>query len=59
VNRKDIAELIPRWRNKVHACPGTIDVMGTVEVHGPVLEVINRDRSLHICPLSDEISECL
>jgi hypothetical protein len=59
VNQKDTVELIPGWRNKVHACPGTIDVMGTVEVHGVVLGVINRDRSLHIRPLSDETSECL
>jgi hypothetical protein len=59
VNLKDVAKLVARWGNKIYACPSAINVEGSIEVHSPVLGMINRDRGLHICPLSDEISEHL
>ena len=59
MDAKDIAEFIPFWRNEVYTCPSAIEVEGYVKVHSPVLGMIDRDRSLHICPLSDEIGEHL
>ena len=56
MNPKDIEKLIPRWRNKIYAHPSAVDVEGTVKLHRLVLRVIGQDRSLHIHPLSDEIS---
>jgi hypothetical protein len=49
MNPKDVAKLVP----------GAIDVEGSINVHSPVLEMIDWDRGLHISPLSDEISERL
>jgi hypothetical protein len=59
MNPKDVAKLVPGWGNKIYACPGTVDVEGSVNVHSPVLGMIDQDRGLHIGPLSDEISERL
>jgi hypothetical protein len=59
MNPKDVAKLVPGWGNKIYACPGAIDVEGSINVHSPVLEMIDWDRGLHISPLSDEISERL
>ena len=56
---KDIAKLIPRWRDEINACPSAIEVKRPIKVHGPVLRVVDWDMSLHICPLGDEIGECL
>jgi len=59
VDPKDVAKLFPRWGNKIYACPSTINVQRSIEVHSPVLGMIGRDRGLHIHPLSDEIGEHL
>ena len=52
-------KLIPRWRDEIYAYPSTVEVEGPIEVHGPVLGVVDQDRSLHIRPLGDEVSERL
>ena len=52
-------KLVPRWRDEIYACPSAIKVERPVKVHGSVLGVVNRDMSLHIRPLNDEIGERL
>ena len=52
-------KLIPRWRDEIYTYPSAVEVVGPVDVHGLVLGVVGRDRSLHIYPLNDEVSECL
>jgi hypothetical protein len=39
--------------------PGTIKVKGTIKVHGPMLEMIDRNGGLHVSLLSDEIGKHL
>ena len=39
--------------------PSTIEVERPVKVHGLVLRVVDRERSLHIRPLGDEVGERL
>ena len=52
-------QFIPQWRDEIYAYPSIDEVERPVEVHGPVLGVVDQDRSLHIRPLGDEIGECL
>jgi hypothetical protein len=59
MNPKDVAKLVPGWGNKIYACPDIVDVEGSINIHSPVLGMIDQDRGLHIGPLSDEISERL
>ena len=56
---ENVAKLIPQWRDEKYACPSTVEVERLVEVHGPVLGVVDQDRSLRIRPLDDEIGERL
>jgi hypothetical protein len=56
---RDIAKLIPRWRDEIYACPSAFKVKRPIEVHGPMLGVVNQDRSLHIRPLGNEVGERL
>ena len=56
---EDVAKLIPQWRDEIYACPSTVEVERPIEVHGPMLGVVDQDMSLHIRPLGDEIGECL
>jgi len=56
---EDIAKLIQRWRDEIFSYPNTIEVERPIEVHGPVLGVVDQDRSLRIRPLDDEIGERL
>jgi len=46
-------------RDEIYACPSAIEVERPVKVHGLVLGVVNRDRSLHIRPLNDEVGKRL
>jgi hypothetical protein len=56
---EDIVKLAPRWQDEIYAFPDAIEVKRPIKVHGPVLGVVNRDRSLHIYPLGDKIGERL
>ena len=56
---KDVAKLVPRWRDEVYAYPYAVEIEGSIKVHGLVVRMIGQDRSMHIHPLSDEISERL
>jgi hypothetical protein len=52
-------KLIHRWRDEIYAYPSAIEVERPVEVYGLVLRVVDRDRSLHIRPLGDEVGKHL
>ena len=56
---KDITNLIPRLRDEIYTCPSAIEVERPIDVHGPVLRVVDQDRILHIRPLGDEVGERL
>jgi hypothetical protein len=52
-------KLIPRWRDEIYACPSAFEVKRPIEVRGPMLGVVNQDRSLHIRPLGNEVGKRL
>jgi hypothetical protein len=53
MNPEDISEVALGWGDKKCNCPSTI------EIHNPMLRSIGRDRSLHVGPFGDKISEHL
>ena len=56
---ENIAKLIPQWQDEIYTYPSAIEVDRPIKVHGPLLRVVDRDRSLHIRPLDDEVGEHL
>jgi hypothetical protein len=59
VDLEDIAQPVPRWRDEIHPCPGTVDIKGAIKIHLPVLGGAVRDGCIHICPFNNKVNQCM
>src|SRR6266540_1607282 len=59
VNLENILESLAGGGDEHDACPRAFNYERTIEVHGPILELLRDGWRMDFCPLGDEISECL
>jgi hypothetical protein len=59
VDSENIAQLVSRWRDEIHTCPGTIDIEEAIKIYIPVLRRAVRDRRVHIYPFDNEVDQRL
>lgn len=59
VEADGITELVSLGRHEDDICVASSLEIGAIEVHGPVLQVFNRGRFLHLSPLYDVIGQGL
>src|SRR5438128_370974 len=59
VNLENILESLAGGGDEHDACPRAFNHERTIEVHGPILELLHHGWRPDFCPLGDEVDECL